>query len=271
MSFLNKYTRPALTKQDIKVYPFEEFAEASLEELEAVAEQHKIQQYNSWMMPQLLARFGEFKIVETEGQIDAAKTIMHNIKSDPKLRGMYLAATKLPRSKLIKRQNSAEGSHYGALIPLVMAGIKKYQNIPYSRWNREGIKYVADKNLAAAMLVEEVPELTTQRILEIREEGLTTKSGKNPGEVKNPLATWSLTGIGDTELGHLPKLAVTMITQIWLAHPSLRNQYMILDPVNWDSMPKPLMPTSVLPPKEPKVTPPQVIIPNHDLPWDVQS
>ena len=91
------------------------------------------------------------------------------------------------------------------------------------------------------MLVEEIPDITQQRLLEIRDLGLMTKSGKTEGQKKNPVATWTLTGIGDTELGHLPKLAVTMLTQIWLAHPSIRNQYMILDPLDWDRMPDPLI------------------------------
>jgi hypothetical protein len=242
MTFLSRYTGVVLSKQDINHFPFEEYAEATLEDLEAISLKQKITQYNSWMMPQLLARFGEFKPVYTqEGEVNAADTIMSNVGKDPKLRGMYLVATKLPRGKLIQRQNSLQGSHYGALVPLVMAGLKKYQNIPYSMWNREGIKYVADKNLGSAMMTEEVPDLTPERLIEIRTLGLTAKSGKSEGKVSNPLSTWALTGIKDTELGHLPKLAVTMLTQIWLAHPSIRNQYMVLDPVNWDYMPEPLV------------------------------
>lgn len=242
MTFLNRYTGVVLAKQDIKYFPFEEYAEVELADLETVAEQQKILQYNSWMLPQMLARFGEFTPVFTaEGQIDAAKTAMHNLGKDPKLRGMYLVATKLPRGKLVQRQNSAQGAHYGALVPLVMAGLKKYQQIPYSRWDPSGIKYVVDKNLAQAMLCEQVPDLSLERLLEIRTLGLTTKSGKTEGQVKNPLSTWALTGIQDTELGHLPKLAQTMLTQIWLAHPTIRNEYMVLDPTDWDHMPPPLI------------------------------
>jgi len=44
-----------------------------------------------------------------------------------------------------------------------------------------------------------------------------------------------------TELGTVPKLVTTMLTQIWVAHPSLRTEYMILDPNNWDKMPEPLV------------------------------
>jgi len=270
MSFLNRYTGVVLTKQDISCYPFEEFAEASLEQLEEVAQRQKIPQYNSWMMPQMLAKFGQFKPVWKDQKIDAAQTLMQNLGSDPKLRGMYLVATKLSRGQLIQKQSSPQGAHYGALVPLVLAAFKKYQNISYSRWSRDDIKYVVDKNLAQAMMLTEVPQLSLERLLEIREIGLTAKSGKTEGQTKNPLSTWSLTGIQDTELGHLPKLAVTMLTQIWLAHPTIRNEYMVLDPVNWDNVPQPLVSNDIFKPAAP-VAPvkPATKQDSSYLPWEV--
>jgi hypothetical protein len=270
MTFLNRYTGVVLKKQDISCYPFEEFAEATLEQLDEVAERQKIPQYNSWMMPQMLAKFGSFKPVWRDSKLDAAQTLMCNLGSDPKLRGMYLAATKLPRGKLIQKQNSPQGAQYGALVPLVMAGLKKYQNIPYNAWPRDEIKYVVDKNLAQAMMVDEVPELGVQRLLEIRELGLLAKSGKTEGQTKNPLSTWALTGIQDTELGHLPKLAVTMLTQIWLAHPTIRNEYMVLDPLDWDRMPPPLVSNDIF--KTPAVAPepkPLTTKTSNYLPWEI--
>lgn len=48
-----------------------------------------------------------------------------------------------------------------------------------------------------------------------------------------------------------------MLTQVWVAHPSLRNEYMVLDPVNWDQMPEPLIPTEL-----------HKIITPSKLPWD---
>jgi hypothetical protein len=221
------------------------------------------------MMPQMLAKFGEFRPVWKGQYIDAAQTLMQNLGSDPKLRGMYLAATKLSRGKLIQKQSSPQGSQYGALVPLVMAGFKKYQNIAYGRWSREDIKYVVDKNLAQAMMVTEVPELSVSRLLEIRELGLTAKSGRTEGQVKNPLSTWALTGIQDTELGHLPKLAVTMLTQIWLAHPSIRNEYMVLDPLNWDNIPAPIVAQDIFKAPAPAESKPISKDASSYLPWEV--
>jgi hypothetical protein len=128
---------------------------------------------------------------------------------------------------------------------------------------------VVDKNLAQAMLVDEIPDLGTDRLLEIRELGLLAKSGRTEGQAKNPLSTWALTGIADTELGHLPKLAVTMLTQIWLAHPSIRNQYMVLDPLDWDRMPEPLVAQDIFKPTvavKAEVTQPKAS--GNFVPWE---
>jgi hypothetical protein len=78
-------------------------------------------------------------------------------------------------------------------------------------------------------------------LLEIRTQGLTQRSGIKAGQMKPAESTWSLAGIADTELGHLPKLTQTILTQIWLAHPVHRSNLMILDPQNWDHMPEPLI------------------------------
>ena len=249
MTFLKRYQSVALAKQDVQHFPFEEYAEASLEQLEQVAEQHKLQQFNSWMLPQLLANFAKWRLIRLPdtNKIDAKLTILANCEQDLKQRGMFLVASKLPRSKLVKRQNSELGAHYGALVPLILAAHKKFNQVPYKDWCKSTVKYCVDKNLAQAMLLlpNDIPQLSWERLLEIRQQGLIVKSGSGLGSQKDPISTWALTGIQDTELGHLPKLAVTMLTQIWLAHPSLRNQYMVLDPINWDHMPAPLLGTEV--------------------------
>jgi hypothetical protein len=90
-------------------------------------------------------------------------------------------------------------------------------------------------------VLQDVCSLGSNRLLEIQKQGLTTKSGKTAGSMKPARSTWSLTGIQDTELGQLPKLTQTILTQCWLAHPELRTPYMILDLENWDNLPKPLV------------------------------
>jgi len=90
-----------------------------------------------------------------------------------------------------------------------------------------------------------VPTLSRDRLLEIRAQGLLVKSGKAAGTSRSSTSTWSLQGIADTEIGHLPRLAGSMLCQIWTAHPSIRTAAAILDPNNWDLMPDALIDTDV--------------------------
>jgi hypothetical protein len=61
-----------------------------------------------------------------------------------------------------------------------------------------------------------------------------------------------------------------MLTQIWLAHPTIRNEYMVLDPVNWDNVPQPLVSNDIFKPAAP-VAPvkPATKQDNSYLPWEV--
>jgi hypothetical protein len=117
---------------------------------------------------------------------------------------------------------------------------------------------------------EDVFSLGSDRLLELREIGLTTKSGERKGSVANPTSQWCLRGIQGTELAHVPKLVSTMLTQIWVAHPSLRTEYMILDPLNWDKQPDPIIANDIF--KQPEIKQSksisQKIIPSK-LPWEL--
>lgn len=239
---ITKYSpKLVLNRHHIDDFPFEEFADLELSALDDLATQYKLSSFNSWMLPQLLAHFGSWKPYwNDEGLIDPKLTVIKNVGSSKKSKGMWMVCCRLMRSTLVAKQSALPGTYYGALVPLILAGFKKYQNIPYSKWSREGIQFVVDKNLAEAMCTT-LPELDVARILEIREDGLTIKTGEKRGQKKSATSTWALTGIQDTELSQYPRLAVTMLTQIWMAHPSLRNEYMILDPNNWDRMPEPLV------------------------------
>ena len=272
---LYKFTpKFVLKKQDIQDFPFEEFAEASLDTLDSIADGYGLANFNSWMLPQMLQYFStwELQYLDT-GKIDPKATAVYNIDQHNAWQvGLWKVATRLKRSSLVKKQNAEPGSNYGSLVPLILAAHKKYNNVPYSSWDRSAdLRFVVDKNLCAAMLSDPWPDdLTAERTLAIRTEGLTVKSGLKAGQLKNPLSTWSLTGIQHTELASYAPLAVTMLTQIWLAHPSLRNQYMVLDTQDWDSMPKPLIVGDLFKAETFKPVMPKkpVAVEGQDLPWD---
>ena len=41
------------------------------------------------------------------------------------------------------------------------------------------------------------------------------------------------------------KLIIAIMLQIWIAHPTRRTKYMILDPMNWDNTPEPIIDDSI--------------------------
>lgn len=230
-----------IKSNNIKDFPFEQYKDLNSSQLEDKAKEHAITNYNSWMLPQILAYLATWTLVADEtGKVDPHKTAKKNITSDWDM-GLWKVLVRLKRGSLVRAQSNPEFVNYSALVPLYLAAHKRFNNIPYSQWNIDETCRLIDENLLEAMLWTERYDLGTERLLEIRQQGLTTKSGARMGTVAKPTSSWCLKGIRDTELGTAPKLVSTMLTQIWVAHPSLRTEYMILDPYNWDRMPPPLV------------------------------
>jgi hypothetical protein len=182
----------------------------------------------------------------TEFQTDCAISGLAFVKNHfktPEMMGLYRFLMLDTRSSYLKKQYTGDARNYCALVPLVLSAFKRYHNIPYSAWARDEIRWVVNPDLCEAMLYE-IPEDTedfsfsdTEKLLELREHGLTWKSGKNIGEAKNPLYTHSLSGMHKTEFKDVPDLAQVMLTQIWCAHPENRTKYMVLNCENWDCIP----------------------------------
>lgn len=249
-----------LKKLDIRLFPFQECSKLAGSELELWAKEHNLSGYNTWMLPQMQAHFGSFKVVQKENGLYDPKLLMKDNLSSEWDIGLWKVVTKLKRSALVKSQLHPNYSEYSALVPLILSGLKKFKNIPYSKWDKEGLAFTMDSALYEAATYTDYPKLTKDELLLIREIGLTTKSGSKMGEIKKPTSSWCLTGVQNTALGLVPKLTGTMLTQIWVAHPTIRNEYMILDPQDWDRMPEALISSEVLVAKNKEVS-------EEKLPW----
>lgn len=113
-----------------------------------------------------------------------------------------------------------------------------------------GLEWLLEPKLYEALVTKQsIPNLSKERLLEIREQGLEYRTGPKQGQTRRAESTWQLYGIQGTELGDLPKYTQTMLTQCWLAHPQHRKPTMILDPHNWDNQPEPLIDGVIQPPK----------------------
>lgn len=207
------------------------------------------------------------EILTVEGQIDgkkAANRIFDFTQDWDK--GLYYFLMLDARSSYLKTQYKGDARNYCSLVPLIPYAFKLLHSIPYSRWDRKTLHYVVNDALYQAMVCE-VPEITREELLEIREQGLVYKTGLKTGETRSPVSTYRLTGITSTKLGAVPELAQTMLAQIWCAHPTNRTKYMVLDPKNWDSLPTPLIAEQLfVPPVQQSVSKTN---PKFDLPWNL--
>lgn len=233
-----------LLRKELKYFPFAELCETAPPEVIALAKTHV-----GWILPQLLAHIGQMPLYKTDrGDYQALAFLDRNLGSSAELRGMWRLCCRVRRSDFVKPQNNIANAQWSLLVPLILAAVKMYQGVNYSQWSQAGLELICEPQLAEAMMVDadSIPELTASEILAIREIGLTTKT---TGKVESPQSKWRLTGLADTALGHLPPLAVTMICQTWVAHPTLRTQYMVLDPNDWDGVPEPLITQEPVPAK----------------------
>jgi len=264
-----------LISNNITDFPFERFAECNASQCEDLANELNITAYNSWMLPQILAHYGSWDLVAHEGRIDSAATARKNMTTPWRV-GLWRVCTQLRRGSLVKTQNNPLSVNYCALVPLVLAGLKRYQNVNYQQWDLDADSKLVSKDLLSAMFWSPPQNadpampyygLGSEELLQLREHGLTVKSGARQGQVQKPTSTWKLTGMKGTILEDAPALATTMLAQIWCAHPSLRTEYMVLDPSNWDSMPEPLIAETVFvePPKPVKAKAEKAY---YDLPWN---
>lgn len=203
---------------------------------------NKLHIYHQWLLPQMVAYFGTWRLVlDPYNHIDVLQTLKHNMESDPKAITLW-RLSRIPRSNILELQ--AKNPDYAQLTPLILMGFKRYQQVNYECWrDRPHLEHILEPKLMEALVLSDLSfcDLGSDRLLEIRNQGLMNKSGAKVGQLKPADSTWALTGVQDTEIGHLPKLAQTILTQIWMAHPSKRTQYMLLDFKNWDRMPEPLV------------------------------
>lgn len=230
-------------------------------------------QIRSWgikILDQLLAEFARHKLntLGSNGTISGIQYLKDNL--DPKSErdvGIYRFLMLDGRSDYLDKMGTGEAKKYCTLVPLILYAHKLYNNVEYSRWERETLHFVVNDALCEAMLTE-IPELTVERMLELRDIGLMQK-----GEKRSPMSTYSLYRLGGTEIEHCNSLAKIMVCQTWAAHPTNRTKFMILDPMNWDKMPTPLIdvnifkvPQTTLPAEYKEPPAPRVVDPN-ELPW----
>jgi hypothetical protein len=235
--FLTPEPLPQGKKRILSAWPLEAFQSVNPLIAAQLADSLALSSQSSWFLDQLLHHFGQWELVCRDGYVDPRLTAKHNLGSEFQ-RGCWILACRLPRSKLVPNQTLQP--EFSTFVPLILAGIKRYQGVPYSKWSKEGLEAVMPPELVEAATTE-WPEINQEELLELRREGLLIRSGKQQGQLRDPKASWKLYSLGSTEFGKLPKLTQVQMTQIWLCHPELRHSDMITQPYDWDRRPEPLI------------------------------
>lgn len=226
-----------LRKQTIEELNLGELSTLPDDQLDGyVANQLRLQAWQSWLPPQLVQHYSTWRILA-----DGRSTVLANCRT-PQQQGIW-RLLRVTRSQLIKQQ--VKNSEYSQLVPLFLLAHKRYNGRSYESWRGyPGLEWLVEPELLAA-IKNPKPRLTDLELQEILASGLTQLDGKS----KNPITTHRLTGISKAghPLSQLPRLQTVMIAQIWLAHPSIRHSDMILDSDNWDLMPRPLVQWQTIP------------------------
>lgn len=209
-------------------------------------ETHNISNGLGWIAPQILAYFGSWNPVMGEnGKFNAKATLRKNAISNWDIGAVFFATG--PRPHIFaknKRDTPQYASPLAPLVPIILAGLKIYKDIPFSMWDKEGLEKIVDISLYKAMVCT-IPELTKTELITLRNKAITNATGVRANIAKNPATCATLNHLTDTALGSVPKLARVMALQTWCAHPNNRKATMILDPSNWDSFPEVLIDTNV--------------------------
>lgn len=220
------------------------------------------------VMPQIITKLGNMKITKKNGLISGQAFVKDNFITDSD-KGLYVFLMLNSRSSYLTTQYKGSARPYSSLVPLILYAIRLVRGEVYTAWDREELHFVVNSELCDAMLFTTDNWPTREELLEGRTAGLTVASGKDAGKLRSAVSTYKLYAVAGTCYQGLPALVQVMLSQIWVAHPDNRTKYMILDPMNWDKVPQPLVPTEVFAEYDPKLQEPQQDRYLSDLPWNI--
>lgn len=254
-------TNSRVIKQDIETVPFDEIKVS--DQVGDFFTEYSLKGAWLWLGPQLLAHLGRYKLPEKiDGKYDGMEFLKINVMGQPREEGIYRILVNTSRSLIMTgSQTSPEALPYCSLVPMYLAAQKKYNKINYSSW--DNVEKLVEAKLYEAMNSPRLDKDTTnEELLEIRQAGL---------KGNNATTAYRLVGVNDSVIKELGAYARTMVCQFWCAHPSNRHEYMILDPWDWDNIPRPLISTEPVVSPEPKSNlrlPKKKVLDESDLPWN---
>lgn len=214
-----------------------------------------LENYKDWLIPQALETLHKMFLLErnTEGLFSATlsfeKTKAALTTDEFKwLGGIVTYLTRPIRKEIIGTTVQIKNPNVSALVPLGLSAFKMFRKIQYEEWDKTDPKLniFMDKPLLAAAL-SNIDTPNTVDLISYREHSRIVQSGKTEGNIKELTHTVKILHTDNKEFNSLPSLAKIMYCQVWVAHPRIRTDLMILDPINWDKVPSPLVEEELTP------------------------
>ncbi len=199
----------------------------------------------------VVQELAKIKLIFENGKVSTTKTVTNITDSEQK------AAVKLaydvPRSLLLIKP-AAKCPEYASLTPLLMWAHKKHNGVKYESWDKtdENIRWALGNFLMPLIDIDSDKLKSALDSIDIKEKRKEHLNGRN-----TTAYTGKSISLDDGKFRLLGSNPITkMILQTWIAHSSIRYpNAMILDPFNWDELPKPIDEV------------PEVKKEESDLPW----
>ena len=213
------------------------------------------------LLPSMERYISNFELVTYEGSLSGNGTARRAFKAahnEDWFKGLMRLITVVPRKHLYNGAATAPANMpYNPLVPLFLMPFKKLLDIPYSDWHRDKLDEVLCSRTSLVMFHdkdfrkkvkfeddEESGDYWKDVYGYSREDWLDYMSkaleGINPVTNDKFKSVHPRTPIS-REHGSIKNLAC----QTWVAHPQNRNKYTILDPLNWDNIPEPIIGTAM--------------------------
>lgn len=222
----------------------------------------------------------KFKPRKDESNLYSGELLFQDVlaASDPTwFKGLYFYLNIANRSRVLPGTLTSPVSlNYNPFVPIFLMAHKKYNDIPYSAWNRKSLAKIVPKQLLEIMLwtKDKTQEICSSRMSSHDGETSSYDSNDAPetvfneqprsdafgsvfgynkdilikyrnivSQVKGPLKTFKATKyVRDVVFDEVfPNYLKVLALQLWCAHPSIRHKYMILNPADWDNIPEPLL------------------------------
>ena len=191
----------------------------------------QLSDYELTLVDHALAEVSPIKEGNTFSPINTLKSI-----ENEQLKALVKYLAKLSSRSELYAGSANKHVRHCALVPLFMAAQKEYNGIKYEQWSKED-KYL--RETMSYVLYDELKKwksipLADSAIKVARENALKNRQGRRIAPSAWPFHSVEIGGVKASA----SSLGRHIVLQTWMANVEYRNEYMILDRFNWDTIPK---------------------------------